>query len=191
MANENTVVFGIYSTSTAVERGVEALRNDGFSSSDISVLFSENPAPRTLAQALAQKKKSDHVQNGAAVGGGTGALVGGAMGWLVSMVALVIPGVGPFMVAGPIFAALVGAGVGGLVGEIAGALMGMGMPGDEATRYEEQVKRGGILLSVHAADLHRAKRMREILEQTGAQDISSTWEAQPGVGSLAEVRAVA
>jgi hypothetical protein len=190
MTNENTVAFGIYSTNAAMQHGVEALRNDGFPSSHISVLFSENPAPRTLAQALAQKK-SDNVQDGAAVGGGTGALVGGAMGWLISMVALVIPGVGPFMVAGPIFAALVGAGVGGLVGEIAGALMGMGMPEDEATRYEEQVNRGGILLSVHADDLHRAKRGKEILEQTGARDISSTWEARPGAASLPEVRAVA
>jgi Protein of unknown function (DUF3341) len=190
MRNEDTVSFGIYSTNTAVEHGVEALQKDGFPNSDISVLFSENPAPRTLAQALAQKQ-SDNVQDRAAVGGGTGALVGGAMGWLIGMVALVIPGAGPFMVAGPIFAALVGAGVGGLVGEIAGALMGMGMPEDDAARYEEQVKRGGILLSVHAYDLHRAKRGKEILEQTGALDISSTWEAQPGTASLPEVRAVA
>jgi uncharacterized membrane protein len=113
------------------------------------------------------------------------------MGWLVGLVALAIPGVGPFMVAGPIFAALVGAGVGGLVGEIAGALMGMGMPEGEAKRYEDQVKRGGILLSVHADDIHRAKRVKEILEQTGALDISSTWEVQPEAASLPEVRAAA
>jgi hypothetical protein len=190
MTNEGTVVFGIYPTNTAVEHGVEALRNDGLPSSDISVLFSENPAPRTLAQALEQKK-SNNVQGGAAVGGGTGALVGGAMGWLVGLVALAIPGLGPFMVAGPIFSALVGAGVGGLVGEIAGALVGMGMPENEAKRYEEQVKRGGILLSVYVNDLHRAERVKELLAQTGALDISSTWEAQPEAANLPEVRAAA
>ncbi len=189
MTNEGTVVFGIYPTNTSVEHGVEALRNDGFPSSDISVLF-ENPAPRTLAQALAQKK-SNNVQEGAAVGGGSGALVGGAMGWLVGMVALAIPGMGPFMVAGPIFAALVGAGVGGLVGEIAGALRGMGMPEDEAKRYEERVKRGGILLSVYVKDLCRAERVKQMLAQTGALDIASTWEAQPEMASLPEVRAIA
>jgi tetrahydromethanopterin S-methyltransferase subunit C len=119
------VVFGIYSPNTPMNRGVEALQTDGFSSSNISVLYFGTPAPSTLAQDFAQKK-SDYVQGGAAVGDGTGAVVAGAMGLLVGIVALAIPGVGPFKVAGPIFAALVGAGVGGLVGEIAGALMGMG-----------------------------------------------------------------
>jgi Heat induced stress protein YflT len=169
---KNTTVFGIYPAPTSVEHGMDTLRIAGFSNSDISVLYPENPESRELAQ-----EKSTQVQHGATVGGGTGVLIGGTMGLLVGMVALAIPGVGQFMAAGPILAALVGAGVGGVVGEIAGALIGMGMTEDEAKRYEGSVKSGGILLSVHSDTPERTNRARNILEETGAQDISSTGEA--------------
>ena len=172
MSVKNTAVFGIYPAHASEEHAVDALRTSGFRNSDISVLYPENPEPRELAQA-----KSNTVQAGATVGGGTGVLVGGALGWLVGMVALAIPGVGPFLAAGPILAALVGAGVGGVMGEIAGALIGMSMTEDEAKRYEGRVKSGGILLSVHSDSSEWTNRAKGILEQTGAQDISSTGEA--------------
>jgi hypothetical protein len=96
---------------------------------------------------------------------------------LAGIGALAIPGLGPFIAAGPIMAALAGAGVGGAVGGITGALIGMGIPEYEAKRYEGRVKDGGILLSVHSDNSDWTKRAKEILEHTGAQDISSTGEA--------------
>src|SRR5205814_2224080 len=114
---------------------------------------------------------------GASTGAGAGALLGGGLGWLAGIGALAIPGLGPFIAAGPIMAALAGAGVGGAVGGITGALIGMGIPEYEAKRYEGRVKSGGILLSVHSDDSEWTKRAKDILEQTGAQDISSTGEA--------------
>jgi hypothetical protein len=99
------------------------------------------------------------------------------MGWLLGVGALAIPGLGPFIAAGPIMAALAGAGAAGVVGGIAGALVGMGIPEYEAKRYEGQVKDGGILLSVHSNSSDETKRAKLILEGTGAQDISSTSEA--------------
>ena len=113
------------------------------------------------------------------------------MGWLVGIGALAIPGVGPFIAAGPIMAALAGAGVGGAVGGLTGALVGMGIPEYEAKRYEGRVKDGGILLSVHSDDSEWTKKAKEILERTGAQDIASTGEASAEKGDKPPVREVA
>jgi|SRR5580698_8340074 hypothetical protein len=172
MAGKNTAVFGIYPHYTSVESGVDALKAGGFSNNDISVLFPQNQGTRDFAH-----DKSTKAPEGASAGAGTGALLGGALGWLVGIGALAIPGLGAFIAAGPIVAALAGAGVGGTVGGLTGALIGMGIPEYEAKRYEGRVKDGGILLSVHSDSSQETKRAKEILERTGAQDISSTGEA--------------
>ena len=115
---------------------------------------------------------------GVSAGAGTGAVIGGGLGWLAGIGALAIPGLGPFIAAGPIVAALAGLGVGGAVGGFTGALIGLGIPEYEAKRYEGRVKNGGILLSVHSDSSDWTKRAKEILELTGAEDISSTSEAK-------------
>ena len=104
-------------------------------------------------------------------------MLGGTLGWLVGIGALAIPGLGPFIAAGPIMAALAGMGVGSAVGGITGALIGMGIPEHAAKRYEVRVKEGGILLSVHSDNADWTKRAKQTLQRTGAQDISSTGEA--------------
>src|SRR5581483_11478438 len=114
---------------------------------------------------------------GATTGATTGGATGGVIGLLAGIGALAIPGVGPLIAAGPIMAALAGAGVGGTLGGLTGALVGMGIPEYEAKRYEGRVKEGGILLSVHCDDSKWTKRAKEILEQTGAEDVSSTGES--------------
>jgi hypothetical protein len=172
MAGKNTAVFGIYPHQTSVESGVEALKAAGFSNNDISVLFPNKEGTKDFAH-----EKSTKAPEGASAGAGTGVLLGGGLGWLVGIGALAIPGLGPFIAAGPIVAALAGAGVGGAVGGLTGALIGMGIPEYEAKRYEGRVKDGGILLSVHSDSSDETKRAKEILERTGAQDISSTGEA--------------
>jgi hypothetical protein len=172
MAGKNTAVFGLYPSYTAVEIGVDALRAAGFRNADISALFSEGASTRDFAH-----QKSTKAPEGAATGGGTGVVLGGALGWLLGIGAISIPGLGPFIAAGPIMAALAGAGAGGAIGGIAGALIGMGIPEYEAKRYEGRVKNGGILLSVHTDSSDWTKRAKEIMKRTGAEDISSTGEA--------------
>jgi hypothetical protein len=167
-----TAVFGIYPAYASVENGVEGLRVGGFNSSDISVLFPEGTGTRDFAV-----EKGTKAPEGATTGAGTGAVVGGALGWLVGIGSLAIPGVGPFIAAGPLVAALAGVGVGGAVGGIAGALVGLGIPEYEAKRYEGHVKDGGILLSAHCDTSEQISRAKEILKSTGAGDISSTGEA--------------
>src|SRR5450432_916154 len=170
--SKNTAVFGIYPTQGSVESAVDALKTAGFRNTDISVLFPENEGTKDFAH-----DKSTKAPEGATAGAGTGALLGGGLGWLVGIGALAIPGLGPFIAAGPIMAALAGAGVGGVVGGLTGALIGMGIPEYEAKRYEGRVKEGGILLSVHSDSSDWTKRAKQILEETGAQDIASTGEA--------------
>ena len=186
MANKNTAVFGIYPNRTSVDSAVDALKAAEFRNTDISVLFPESSGTKDFAH-----DKSTKAPEGATTGAGTGALLGGGLGWLVGIGALAIPGLGPFIAAGPIMAALAGAGVGGAVGGITGALIGMGIPEYEAKRYEGRVKDGGILLSVHSDDSQWTKKAKEILERTGAQDISSTGEASSEKGDKARVREVA
>jgi hypothetical protein len=172
MAGKNTAVFGIYPTYADVENGVDRLKAAGFRNTDISVLFPDNIGTKDFAH-----EKGTKAPEGAATGASTGAVIGGGLGWLVGIGALAIPGLGPFIAAGPIVAALAGVGVGGAVGGVTGALIGLGIPEYEAKRYEGRVKEGGILLSVHSDSSDWTKRAKDILENTGAQDIASTSEA--------------
>src|SRR5438876_1428906 len=169
----NKAVFGLYSRRQQVENAVDELKAQGFRNTDVSVLLSENVGTKDFAH-----EKGTKAPEGAATGGTTGAIVGGALGWLAGIGALAIPGAGPFIAAGPIMAALAGAGVGGAVGGITGALIGMGIPEYEAKRYQGRVTKGGILLSVHSDNSDWTKRAKEVLERTGAEDISSTGETK-------------
>lgn len=171
MSEKSKAVFGIYPSLTSVEIGVDELKSEGFRNTDISVLFPESAGTRDFAH-----EKNTKAPEGATAGAGTGVVLGGALGWLMGVGALAVPGVGPFIAAGPIVAALAGAGVGGTVGGIAGALIGMGIPEYEAKRYEGQVKSGGILLSVHSKNSDWTKRAKQVLRRTGAQDIGSAGE---------------
>ena len=109
-------------------------------------------------------------------------MVGGVLGWLAGIGAIAIPGIGPFIAAGPIMGTLAGVGAGGVVGGIVGALVGLGIPEYEAKRYEGRIKHGGVLLSVHCDSSDWEKRAEEILRRTGAEDISSAGEASADFG---------
>jgi len=172
MAGKNTAVFGIYRDQRGVEEAVDALRAAGFRNTDISVLFPENEGTKDFAH-----EKNTKAPEGTATGAGTGALIGGTLGWLAGIGALAIPGVGPLIAAGPIVAALTGVGVGGAVGGVTGALIGMGIPEYEAKRYEGRVKEGGMLLSVHSDNSDWTSKAKDILKRTGADDIASAGEA--------------
>jgi len=173
MAGKNTSVFGIYPTRSAVELAVDQLKTAGFMNTDISVLFPESAGTKDFAV-----NKDTKAPEGAATGAGSGAVMGGTLGWLAGIGALAIPGLGPFIAAGPIMAALAGAGVGGAVGGVTGALIGMGIPEYEAKRYEGRVKNGGILLSVHSDSSEETRRATDILKKTGAEDVSSAGESK-------------
>ncbi len=168
---KNIAVFGIYASRAGAEEGVEALRAHGFRNTDISVLFPENAGSKDLAH-----EKSTKAPEGVTAGASSGAVVGGVLGWLVGIGTLSIPGLGLFVAAGPILGLLAGVGAGGTVGGVVGGLVGMGIPEYEAKRYEGRIRKGGILLSVHCDSSQWASNARQILEQSGAEDISTAQE---------------
>lgn len=173
MNNKNKAVLGIYKTRTEIERAIDSLKNEGFFHSDISVLMPELSGSQDFSHI-----KGSKAPEGAVAGAGTGAVVGGTLGLLVGLGAIAIPGVGPFIAAGPIMAVMAGVGAGGALGGIGGALVGMGIPEYEAKRYEGFIKDGGILLSVHTDTPDQLSKAKRCLELTGATDISSTSEAK-------------
>jgi len=186
MAGKKIAVFGIYQNEKQAERTVDDLLAAGFSNDDISVLLPDNQGTKDFAH-----DKSTKAPEGTAAGVTTGGVIGGTLGLLAGIGVLAIPGIGPFIAAGPIMAALAGLGVGGAVGGVIGALVGMGIPEYEAKRYEGRVKDGGILLSVHSDDSEWTKKAKEILERTGAQDVASTGEASADKSDKASAREVA
>jgi hypothetical protein len=169
-------VFAIVSSRTQASAIVEDLRAAGFSNNDISALFPDKDTSRDFAH-----EQNTKAPEGAAVGAGTGGLLGGTLGWLAGIGSLAIPGVGPFIAAGPIMAALGGAAIGAAAGGLSGALVGFGIPEYEAKRYEGKIKGGNILISVHAENGQLVSRAKEILERHGAEDVSYTGESSaPG-----------
>jgi Protein of unknown function (DUF3341) len=172
MAGKNTAAFGIYRDRLSASNAVDILREEGFRSTDVSALLPDNVGTKDFAH-----EKNTKAPEGATTGAVTGVVLGGGLGWLAGIGALAIPGVGPLIAAGPIVALLAGAGAGGAIGGVAGALIGMGIPEYEAKRYEGRVKQGSILLSVHCDDSNWTKKAKQILERTGAEDVSSTGEA--------------
>jgi hypothetical protein len=172
MAGKNTAVFGIYKTVPQADNAVDRLMASGFSSDSISALLPDNQSSREFAH-----EKNTKAPEGTATGAATGGVVGGTLGLLAGIGALAIPGVGPFIAAGPIMGALAGLGVGGAVGGFIGALVGMGIPEYEAKRYEGRIKKGDLLVSVHCDTSDQITRAKDILKQTGAEDVASAGES--------------
>ena len=173
-------VFCLASSEVQVKRIANEIRAAGFSENDISLLFPDETGLREFNQ-----EEHTKAPEGATTGAGAGGMLGGGLGWLIGIGSLPIPGVGPFIAAGPIMAALAGAAVGAAAGGLAGALVGLGIPEYEATQYEGKIRDGSILISVHAEDGDEAERATEIFHREGADDISCTpWEWRPGLVTL-------
>jgi hypothetical protein len=158
-------------TDTQTDVILRNLQAAGFSGNDISVLMADKGGTRDFAY-----EHNTKAPEGATTGAGTGAVVGGAMGWLTGIGALAIPGLGPFIAAGPILAALSGAAIGGTVGGLIGGLVAMGIPEFEAKKYEGKVKSGSYLISIHSEDSDEVERAKEICQRAGAEDITTAGE---------------
>jgi hypothetical protein len=196
MADQKIVILGLYSTREAVDSAMNQFASAGFPSSDISVLLADGReaqsvkslkasasarAPATSISEETKESTAGRVENlitkdneltpTTGTGAGIGAVAGSAaLGWVATLTALAIPGLGPFLVVGPIIGAIAGGAAGGAVG----ALSGVGIPEKEAKLYEDRLKKGGTLVSVHTDAVSQAERAKAILIQTGATEITST-----------------
>ena len=162
-------VFGIVKTHAQAEKIVEDLQAAGFPESEISILLPDNEGKHDIGHVKATK-----APEGATTGAATGGVTGGVLGLLAGVGALAIPGVGPFIAAGPIMAALSGAAIGATTGGVVGALIGLGIPEIEAKRYEGKLKSGNYLIAVHVNDGDQKDRAQEIFKSAGAEDISTS-----------------
>ena len=169
-------VVAIAKTVGQAENIISRLQNNaGIAASEISVLMPDTGGTHDFGHVKATK-----APEGATTGAVAGGVTGGVLGLLAGIGALAIPGLGPFIAAGPIMAALSGAAAGATTGGIIGALVGLGIPEYEAKVYEEKLKSGNYLIAVHANNGDQAGRVREVFKEEGAEDISSTSEADAG-----------
>lgn len=166
-------VFGIADTQARAEAIVTDLRDAGFPSTAISILFPDRTATHEL-----RHEGHSKAPEGASAGLGTGALLGGALGWLSGVGAIAIPGLGAFVAAGPILAALGGATAGAAVGGVSGALLGYAVPEFEAKLYEGKLRAGNYLISVHTESVVQQAHARDIFARNQASDVSQREEAR-------------
>jgi uncharacterized protein YcfJ len=172
----------IVQTQPQAEAIVRDLQAAGFSSNDISVLFPNKDGTKDFAH-----EHNTKAPEGAVAGASAGGVVGGTLGLLAGIGALAIPGIGPFIAAGPLLAALSGAAAGATVGGVTGALVGMGIPEIEAKRYEGKIKGGNLLISVHTETSEQQTRAEQLFKAARAEDICSTTESS--VPKVKETRA--
>jgi hypothetical protein len=165
-------VYCIANTTPQAENIVDALKGAGFSNDSISALMPDKRSTKDFAH-----ENSTKAPEGATTGGVAGLGVGAALGWLAGIGALAIPGVGPFIAAGPIMAALGGAAIGTAAGGVVGGLIGMGIPEFEAKRYDAKIREGNILISVHTEDSKQRDVAKDIFKRFDASDISTGSEA--------------
>jgi hypothetical protein len=170
--SKNRVVLGIVAAEIQAENIVQRLAHVGIPSRNISVIFPDRHGTRDFAHEHHTK-----APEGAVVGVAGGGLLGGTLGALVGVGALVIPGLGGFIAAGPLMSALSAAAAGATLGGIAGALIGMGIPELEAKQYEGKLRQGNILLAAHVEGAEDEARVKEVLRREGAHDISATSES--------------
>jgi hypothetical protein len=166
-------IFCVAASHAQAAEILENLRAAGFSNEAISAMWPDNGGAQYFGH-----EKHTKAPEGAAAGAGTGGILAGALGWFVGIGALVIPGAGPFIAAGPLMAALSAAALGAALGGVTGALIGMGIPEWEARRFEGKIKEGNILISVQLANHQQMDTARQIFERCGAHDIS-TAHARP------------
>lgn len=165
--SHDKAVFCIAGTREKAIAIVDSLRASGFRESEISLVMAHRDEDGDIAVEGHTK-----APEGATTGAGSGLLLGGALGWMAGIGALAIPGIGPFIAAGPIMAALAGAAIGSTAGGVAGGLIGMGFSEYEAKQYETYLRDGNALISVRVENSDEVERAKDIFENADAEHIS-------------------
>lgn len=182
-------VVGLMDTPREAESVVRDLTGEcGCNRSDIGLMARGEQAE---ARGTAANDQGSEVGSGALTGAGTGAAIGGVLGLVAGAASLAIPGIGPIIAAGPVAAALAGAGIGAVAGGVIGALAKIGVPEDEAHYYAEGVRRGGMLITLHARDDAAASCAVQVMRRHGAVDIeerAEQWKKQGWTGPVASGR---
>ncbi len=172
-------VIGVFEDAAAAERAINDLKVAGFTPDSISVVTKDRTEQRELTEVAGNRAEEGALAG--ALGGGT---LGAVLGWLLAGGVALIPGIGPVAAAGIFGATLTGALVGGAVGSISAALVGQGIPEDEAAEYEEHVKGGRSLLTVQAANGQLLQSALDVFDRNNASGVRYYNEGQTGPGRV-------
>jgi uncharacterized protein (TIGR02271 family) len=158
----------VFETRAAAERAVTELKNNGFDSDQIGMVYRGEDGKTVRAGEAGDTYADEGAVAGAVAGAGVGALVG------IGVLSGVIPVIGPVLAVGALGTVLLNAAGGAAIAGIAGALIGWGIPEEEAEFYEGEVKAGRFLVTVEANG--RADEARAILHRFGGFDRTG-WNA--------------
>lgn len=157
------------------ENLVNRLQNEiGVAASEISVLVPDNESTRDIGHVKATK-----APEGATTGAVAGGVTGGVLGLLAGIGSLAIPGVGPFIAAGPLMAALGGGAIGAATGGLAGALIGLGIPEYEAKTYADKLQKGNYLVAARTLDDKHLDQVKDAFKAEGLDDIATVSDDRP------------
>ena len=157
-------VVGMFENRTEAQKAIERLQASGVGSDSISVAMKDATEAGSLSESTGTHDMSEEgATAGAVSGAGLGALVGLA---LVGSTFL-LPGVGTFLIGGPLAAALTGAGVGAASGGLIGGLVGAGIPEEDAQAYSTGMEAGHILVTAHVPEDQTATA-RRIFDDEGS-----------------------
>ena len=174
-------VIGVFQDKFDVEAAIDELEKMGFNPKDVSVVVKEGITTNENSG-----RKGGSVAEGAVSGAATGGVLGGLAGLLIGIGALAIPGVGAFLVGGPIAIALgltgaaattiSGATTGALAGGLVGGLIGLGVPENEAKVYEKRVNEGAVLLAVPVNTDTGEREVRKVFGDYNADQVRTIRE---------------
>ncbi|MBI2686339.1 MAG: DUF3341 domain-containing protein [Acidobacteria bacterium] len=174
MIGEKTTLFGICPDALRAHAAIRDLLDAGVAADTISVLLPDGGDSKEFVNESRMPMPSGKEPNGAETGVAVGGAVGAALGLAAGLGALSIPGIGPFLAAGPFLGALTGFGIGGTLGGLLGAMVGVGIPEHLARRYEARLRDGAVMIAVHCINSSEAIRARDVMRGSGVEDVALT-----------------
>jgi len=159
----SSVVIGLFGDQEGAEQAVRDLKEEGFDQEISLIAKEENEGQENMESEVVALEEQDLSE-----GTVTGGVIGGVAGLLAGAGALLIPGIGPVIAAGPLASTLAGIVTGG----IAGGLVDYGVPEERGEYYEEQVRQGNMLLTLKSTD-DNVNEAASILRANGAEDVET------------------
>jgi len=172
MINDKPLMTGLFPDRASAELGYNTLSERGYTQDDVNLVMSEDTKKTHFTGAGGETELGTKAAEGAGVGGAIGGTVGAiaAAAFVAVGTAIAIPGLG-LVIAGPLAAAIAGAGAGAATGGLVGALVGWNMPEARVKKYDEDIRKGGILMGVRPKNDEDAKYFEESWKTSRAQDV--------------------
>jgi uncharacterized protein (TIGR02271 family) len=169
---DTTTAVAIFEDRAAAQRAIEQLKRSGFTEKEIGVTARDG-GDTDAAAALHADKGETHAETHAKEGAIAGVTAGAGVGalWGLGILAGLLPAIGPAIAGGTLAALLSSAAAGAATAGVAGALIGLGIPEDEANYYDQEFRAGRVVVTVQAG--RRLAEAQSILQRNGGYDMRS------------------